>query len=102
MALDPGGLVARVMLDDALMRLERTPVRKLKRTADELRALIKERAAQFGPWPPGMTMLIYPSNDSWDVMISPGKTPDEEDYRVSALWVAVQMQAEFDLRRPYA
>jgi hypothetical protein len=45
-----------------------------------------------------MTMLVYKKNDSWDVMISPRKTPEEEEYRVSALWVAVQMQVEFDLR----
>jgi hypothetical protein len=72
-------------------------VPRLKRTAEELRALIKERAAQFGPWPSGMTIFIYPTNGSWDVMISLGKTPDEEDYRVSALWVAVEMQRDFDL-----
>jgi hypothetical protein len=77
-------------------------VRKLKRTGAELVALVKERATQFGPWPPGMTTLVYPSNDSWEVLISPGKTPDEEEYRVSALWIAVQMQAQFDLRGPYA
>jgi hypothetical protein len=77
-------------------------VRKQKRTGDELVALIKERATQFGPWPSGMTVLIYPSNDSWEVSISPGKTPDEAEYRVSALWVAVQMQAEFNLRLSYA
>jgi hypothetical protein len=76
-------------------------VRKLKRTADELRAMIKERAARAGPWPAGMTMLIYPFNDGWDVMISPGKTAEEEDYRIGVLWIAVQMQAEFDLRGPY-
>jgi len=69
---------------------------------EELRALIKQRSTQFGPWPAGMTMFVYRSNDGWEVMISPGKTPQEEDYRVSALWVAVQMQAEFDLRGPYA
>jgi hypothetical protein len=47
-------------------------------------------------------MLIYPSNDGWGVPISPGKTPDEAEYRVSGLWVATQMQAEFDLRPSYA
>jgi hypothetical protein len=76
-------------------------VRKVKRTAEELRALIKERVAQFGPWPAGMTMLIYKTEASWEVMISPGKTPIEDDFRVSALWIAVQMQLEFDLRAPY-
>jgi hypothetical protein len=73
-------------------------VRRPTRTSDELISLIKKRAAQFGPWPLGMTMLVYKTNGSWEVMISPGKTPEEEDYRVSALWVAVQMQDEFDLR----
>jgi hypothetical protein len=76
-------------------------VRRPKRTADELRALIKQRSIQFGPWPAGMTMFIYRTNDSWQVMISPGKTPNEADFRVQALWVAVQMQTEFDLRGPY-
>jgi hypothetical protein len=73
-------------------------VRRPRRTAEQLRALIKERAVQFGPWPPGMTLLIYKTNTSWEVMISAGKTAEEEDYRVSALWITVQMQDEFDLR----
>jgi hypothetical protein len=77
-------------------------VRKSRRTAAELIALIKKRATQLGPWPPAMTLLVYPSNGSWDVSISPGKTPGEEEYRVWALWVAVQMQFEFDLRGSYA
>jgi hypothetical protein len=77
------------------------PVRRPKRTTDELRALIKQRSIQFGPWPVGMTMFIYRTNDSWEVMISTGKTPNEADFRIQALWVAVQMQTEFDLRGPY-
>jgi hypothetical protein len=76
-------------------------LRRPKRTADALTALIKQRSAEFGPWPAGMTMFIYRSNDSWEIMISPGKTKREEDFRVKALWVAVQMQTEFDLRGPY-
>jgi hypothetical protein len=47
-------------------------MRKPKRTADHLTALIKERATQFGPWPAKMTMLLYPMNDTWEVMVSPG------------------------------
>jgi len=46
-------------------------------------------------------MFIYRTNGSWEVMISTGKTPNEADFRVKALWVAVQMQIEFDLRGPY-
>ena len=38
-----------------------------------------------------MTMLLYPSNDGWEVMISPGKTVREEEFRISALWIAVQL-----------
>jgi hypothetical protein len=48
-----------------------------------------------------MTMFIYRTNDSWEVTISSGKTPKEADFRVKALWVAAQMQTEFDLRGPY-
>jgi hypothetical protein len=48
-------------------------LRKLKRTSEELIALIKQRAAEFGPRPTGMTMLVYKKNDSWELMISPGK-----------------------------
>jgi hypothetical protein len=44
-----------------------------------------------------MTMLVYKTNTCWNVMISPGKTPEEEEYRVSVLWIAAQMQNEFDL-----
>lgn len=73
-------------------------MRRPERTSNELISLIKERASQFGPWPPGMTLFVYKTNGSWEVMISPGKTLKEEDYRVSALWVALQMQDEFDLR----
>ena len=45
-------------------------------------------------------MFIYRTNDSWEVMISPGRLPNEADFRVKALWIAVQMQTEFDLRGP--
>jgi hypothetical protein len=44
-----------------------------------------------------MTMLLYKTNGGWEVMISQGKTPEEENYRFSALWIALQMQNEFDL-----
>lgn len=74
---------------------------KPKRTADELTDLIEQRATatQGGaPWPAKMTMLIYPTNDSWEVMVSPGKSVQEEEFRITVLWIATQMQLEFDLR----
>jgi hypothetical protein len=73
---------------------------KPKRTADELTAIIRERATQRAlvPWPAKMTMLIYPTNDSWEVMVSPGKSVQEEEFRITVLWIATQMQLEFDLR----
>jgi hypothetical protein len=74
-------------------------MRKPKRTADQLRALIKERAAAFGAWPAKMTMLLYPMNDTWEIMVSPGKSVQEEEFRVTVLWLATQMQVEFDLRQ---
>ena len=73
-------------------------MRKPKRTADQLTALIKERAAPFGPWPAKMTMLLYPTIDTWEVMVSPGKTAQEQEFRIAVLWIATQMQFEFDLR----
>ena len=73
-------------------------VRRPKRTAEQLVKLIKERSAQFGAWPDKMTILAYAMNDTWEVIISPGKTTAEQEYRVSALWAAVQMQNEFDLK----
>src|SRR3984893_8974188 len=75
-----------------------THMRKPKRTADQLTALIKERAAPFGPWPAKMTMLLYPTIDTWEVMVSPGKTAQEQEFRITVLWIATQMQFEFDLR----
>jgi hypothetical protein len=45
-----------------------------------------------------MTMLLYRMNDSWEVMVSPGKTAREEDFRITVLWISTQMQNEFDLR----
>jgi hypothetical protein len=89
------------MLGPMVFSVPEHALRRPKRTADELRALIKQRSIQSGPWPAGMTMFIYRTNDSWEIMISPGKTKREEDFRVKALWVAVQMQTEFDLRGPY-
>ncbi len=74
-------------------------MRKPKRTADQLTALIKERAAPFGPWPAKMTMLLYPINDTWEIMVSPGKSVREEEFRISVLWIATQMQDDFDLRQ---
>src|SRR5712675_1353044 len=41
-------------------------MRKPKRTADQLTALIRERAALFRPWPAKMTMLLYRMNDTWE------------------------------------
>ena len=73
-------------------------MRKPKRTADQLRDLIKERAESFGPWPEKMAMLLYRMNDTWEVMVSPGKTDQEEEFRITVLWIAMQMQIEFDLR----
>jgi hypothetical protein len=74
-------------------------VRRPKRTADQLTALIKERAVLFGPWPAKITMLLYPTNDSWEVMVSPGKSIQEEEFRITVMWIATQMQVEFDLRQ---
>ena len=51
----------------------------------------------IGPWPPKMTMLIYPVNDTWEVMVSQGTTLDEENYRLAVLWIATQMELEFAL-----
>ena len=70
-----------------------------KRSADQLTALIKERAVRaIGPWPAKMTMLVYSVNDTWEVMVSPGKTIEEEKFRLAVLWIATQMQSEFNLR----
>jgi len=46
--------------------------------ADQLTALIKERSTQFGDWPAKMTMLLYSMNDTWEILVSPGKTVREE------------------------
>jgi len=43
-------------------------------------------------------MLLYRMNDTWEVMVSPGKTDQEEEFRITVLWIAMQMQIEFDLR----
>lgn len=72
-------------------------MRRPRKTVEQLTLLIKQRAAMVGPWPPRMTMLLYPVNDTWDVTVSAGKTPQEEDFRISVLWIATQMQLEFDL-----
>jgi hypothetical protein len=74
-------------------------IRKPKRTSEQLTALIKERAAAFGPWPPKMTMLLYRKNDTWEVMVSSGKSVREEEFRITVMWIATQMQIEFDLRQ---
>jgi hypothetical protein len=49
-------------------------LRKPRRTADQLTVLIKERAARYGPWPAKMPMLIYPMNDTWEVMVSKNRS----------------------------
>ena len=74
-------------------------MRRKRRTADELTALIKDRATALGPWPAKMTMLLYPMNETWEITVSPGKNTAEEEFRISVLWIATQMQVEFDLRQ---
>ena len=44
-------------------------VGKPKRTAEQLTALIKERSAQFGPWPAKMTMLLNRMNNTWEITV---------------------------------
>jgi hypothetical protein len=46
-----------------------------------------------------MTMLVYPMNDTWEVMVSPGNTAKQEEFRTTVMWIATQMQLEFDLRQ---
>ncbi len=46
-----------------------------------------------------MTMLLYPMNDTWEILVSPGKTVRGEELRISVLWIATQMAIEFDLRQ---
>jgi hypothetical protein len=76
-------------------------VQRPKRTTDELRALIKP--VLYSVWPVACRddHVHLPNQRRLGFMISPGKSPQEEAYRVSALWVAVQMQTEFDLRSSY-
>jgi len=38
-------------------------------------------------------------NETWEITVSPGKNTAEEEFRISVLWIATQMQVEFDLRR---
>jgi hypothetical protein len=74
-------------------------MRKPKRTADQLTALIRDRAAPFGSLPAKMTMLLCRMNDTWEVRVSPGKSPQEEEFRITVMWIATQIQHEFDLRQ---
>jgi len=74
-------------------------MRKPKRTADQLTARIRDRAAPYGSWPAKMTMLLYRMNDTWKVRVSPGKSPQEEEFRITVMWIATQIQDEFDLRQ---
>jgi hypothetical protein len=94
------GRSARILHGNAQFLSERD-MWKPKRTAHELADLIKQRvmATQGAPWPPKMTMLVYPMNDTWEVIVSPGKSVQEEEFRIAVLWIATQMQIEFDLRR---
>ena len=75
-------------------------MRRPRRTAHELTAMIRQRATatQGAPWPTKMTMLLYSINDTWEVMVSPGKSVREEEFRITVLWIATQMQIEFNLR----
>ena len=45
------------------------------------------------------TMLLYRMNDTWEIMVSPGKSSKEEEFRITVMWIASQMQHEFDLRQ---
>ena len=75
-------------------------MRRPRRTAHELTAMIRQRATatQGARWPTKMTMLLYSINDTWEVMVSPGKSVREEEFRITVLWIATQMQIEFNLR----
>jgi hypothetical protein len=38
-------------------------------------------------------------NDTWEVIVSPGKSVQKEEFRITVMRIATQMQHEFDLRR---
>ena len=46
-----------------------------------------------------MTMLLCRMNDTWEVIVSPGKSVQEEEFRITVMWIATQMLHEFDLRK---
>jgi hypothetical protein len=43
---------------------------KPKKTAAELQKIIREASRDAGPWPKNMTLIIYPLDASWRIIVS--------------------------------
>jgi hypothetical protein len=72
---------------------------KAKKTIGELEKIIRTASRDIGPWPANMSILIYPLDDTWRMMVSysdAAQTP----FRDRLMSLSLQLSELYDLDEP--
>jgi hypothetical protein len=69
---------------------------KIRKTAKELEALVKQSAAKVGRWPQNMSLHVYPLNETWRAMVGYSDA-DQDDYRNNVLVLIIGLSEKYDL-----
>jgi hypothetical protein len=71
------------------------------KTADELQDMIVEQATVLhGPWPSGMTMLVFDDAYGWSASISRPISEADNFYRARTLDLIGTLKVRYDLDAP--
>ena len=68
------------------------------KTAHELQDMIVEQARTLhGPWPEGMTLLVFDDAYGWTASIRRPISEDDNSYRTRVLELITTLKSEYDL-----
>jgi hypothetical protein len=69
---------------------------KPKKTPPELQKIFREAARIAGPWPPNMSLVIYPLDGSWRIIVSYSDAR-QQPFRDKLMDLGCQLRELYDL-----
>jgi len=69
---------------------------KPKKTPPELQNIFREAARNAGPWPPNMSLVIYPLDGSWRIIVSYSDA-SQQPFRDKLITLSCQLRELYDL-----
>ena len=69
---------------------------KIRKTAKELEALVKQAASKVGPWPRNMSVHVYPLNETWRAIVGYSDAA-QDDYRNNVVALSIGLCEKYDL-----